>query len=137
MTASPASTANPARPAPVVIAAVVDFILILIFAAVGRDAHARGDVVTGVFLTAWPFLVGLAAGWLAFRVWRRPFGVLAAGVPVWLCSLVAGMVLRLATGQTVVPAFVMVALVSLGILLVGYRGLLALLARLTRRSART
>lgn len=133
---SPARTRAAGR-APAVIAAVVDSVLILVFAAIGRDAHERGDIITGVFLTAWPFLVGAAAGWVAFRLWRHPFALLGAGIPVWLGSVAVGMLLRLATGQTVVLAFVIVALLSLGILLVGYRALLALLARFANRPART
>jgi hypothetical protein len=52
---------------------------------------------------------------------------------VWLGSLVGGMVLRALTGQTVVVPFVVVALLSLGLLLLGYRALYALVAR--RRGA--
>ena len=40
------------------LAACADAALILVFAAIGRDAHQRGDVVIGVFSTAWPFLAG-------------------------------------------------------------------------------
>jgi len=106
-------------------AAVADLLLILVFAAVGRDAHQRGDVVSGVLLTAWPFLAGAAAGWLAARAWRDPLSVRRSGLAVWLGSLVGGMLLRAATGQTVVLPFVIVALLSLGVLLVGYRLVIA------------
>lgn len=119
------------------IAAIADSVLILLFAAIGRGAHERGDVILGVFLTAWPFLAGAAAGWLVFRVWRRPLAVRSAGLPVWISSVVIGMLLRFLTGQAVVPAFVIVALISLGILLPGYRLLLAGLARLSKRPARS
>jgi peptidoglycan/LPS O-acetylase OafA/YrhL len=102
-------------------AATADALLILVFAAVGRDAHQRGDVVTGVLLTAWPFLAGAALAWLAARAWRNPLSVRRAGLPVWFGALVGGMVLRLLTGQTVVLPFIIVALLSLGLLLVGWR----------------
>jgi peptidoglycan/LPS O-acetylase OafA/YrhL len=117
----------------VIAAAAADFLLILVFAAIGRDAHARGDIISGVFLTAWPFLAGAAAGWVAGRAWRAPMSLPRAGLWVWLGSLVGGMVLRALTGQTVVVAFVVVALLSLGLLLLGYRALYALVAR--RRGA--
>jgi peptidoglycan/LPS O-acetylase OafA/YrhL len=106
-------------------AAVTDLVLILVFAAIGRDAHQRGDVVSGVLLTAWPFLAGAAAGWLAARAWRDPLSVRRSGLAVWLGSLVGGMLLRAVTGQTVVLPFVIVALLSLGVLLVGYRLVIA------------
>ncbi len=113
-------------------AALADIVLILVFAAIGRDAHQRGDVVTGVLLTAWPFLAGAAAGWLATRAWRHPLSVRRAGLGVWLGSVAVGMLLRAVTGQTVVLPFIIVALLSLGILLLGYRLLLAGIRR--RRS---
>jgi hypothetical protein len=113
-------------------AALADAILILIFAAIGRDAHQRADVIIGVFLTAWPFLAGAALAWLAARAWRRPLSV-PAGVAIWLGAVGGGMILRALTGQTVVLAFVIVALLSLGLFLVGYRALLAL-ARRFRKS---
>jgi hypothetical protein len=102
-------------------AAITDAVLILVFAAVGRDAHQRGDVVAGVFLTAWPFLAGAALGWVASRAWRHPLSVRRAGLAVWLGALAGGMALRLLTNQTVVLPFIIVALLSLGLLLVGWR----------------
>ncbi|ELT43287.1 DUF3054 domain-containing protein [Arthrobacter nitrophenolicus] len=117
--------AKPSLTAVAAAAAVADLVLILVFAAVGRDAHQRGDVVSGVLLTAWPFLAGAAAGWLAARAWRDPLSVRRSGLAVWLGSLVGGMLLRAVTGQTVVLPFVIVALLSLGVLLVGYRLVIA------------
>lgn len=102
-------------------AAIADAVLILVFAAIGRDAHQRGDVVAGVLLTAWPFLAGAALGWLAARAWRNPLSVRRTGLAVWIGALAGGMVLRLLTGQTVVLPFIIVALLSLGLLLVGWR----------------
>lgn len=110
-------------------AALVDVVLILVFAAVGRDAHHRGDVVTGVLLTAWPFLLGATAGWAAARAWRNPFSPTRAGVPVWLGALVGGMLLRAVTGQSVVLPFIIVATLSLAVLLLGYRLVAALIGR--------
>ena len=125
------------RPAPgprglVVAAAVADVVLILVFAAIGRDAHARDGIITGVFLTAWPFLAGAAAGWLVTRAWRAPMSLRPAGIGAWLGSLIGGMLLRALTGQTVVVPFVVVALLSLGVLLMGYRALYRIIRR--RRS---
>jgi peptidoglycan/LPS O-acetylase OafA/YrhL len=109
-------------------AALADAVLIMVFAAIGRDAHHRGDIVSGVFLTAWPFLAGAAIAWLLGIVRRRPLS-LSAGVAVWLGTVAVGMILRAVTGQSVVVAFVIVALLSLGLFLLGYRALLALVRR--------
>ena len=109
-------------PAKIVLAAAAaDTVLILAFAAIGRDAHHRENPVPGVFLTAWPFLAGAALGWIAAKAWRSPLSVRRAGVAVWLGSLVGGMLLRGLTGQTLVLPFVIVATLSLGLFLVGYR----------------
>ncbi|TLM86416.1 DUF3054 domain-containing protein [Pseudarthrobacter sp. NamE2] len=118
LNAKPTGTASPVTVAGAV---MTDAVLILVFAAIGRDAHQRGDVVAGVLLTAWPFLAGAAAGWLITCAWRHPLSVRKAGIGVWLGSLVVGMLLRAITNQTVVLPFVIVALISLGVLLLGYR----------------
>ncbi|WP_454698677.1 DUF3054 domain-containing protein [Arthrobacter humicola] len=117
----------------VVLAALADAVLILAFAAIGRDAHQRGDVIIGVFLTAWPFLAGAAIAWLAMRLWRAPLRIWPAGVTVWLGAVVLGMALRAVTGQTVVLPFIVVALLSLGTFLVGYRLIVAGFRRLAGR----
>jgi peptidoglycan/LPS O-acetylase OafA/YrhL len=115
----------------VIAAALSDAFLILVFAGIGRDAHQRGDIVTGVFLTAWPFLAGGAIAWFAGRAWRNPLSM-ASGAVIWLGAVAGGMVLRALTGQSVVFAFVIVALLSLALFLLGYRALIALVRRLRR-----
>ncbi|WP_104138488.1 DUF3054 domain-containing protein [Arthrobacter sp. ZGTC131] len=133
------STEEPAtlRSTPRLIAATAaaDTVLILTFAAIGRDAHSRGEPVAGVLLTAWPFLAGAAAAWLLLRLWRRPLALWPAGVAVWLGAVGIGMLLRASTGQAVVLPFIIVALLSLAVFLLGYRLLVAGLLRL-RRSRR-
>jgi hypothetical protein len=119
-----------------VLAACADAALILLFAAIGRDAHQRGDVVTGVLATAWPFLAGAAVSWLALRIWRSPLALWPAGVGVWLGAVTVGMLLRAVTGQTVVLPFVIVALLSLGLFLLGYRLLAAVIRRRNTRRGR-
>jgi hypothetical protein len=117
-------------------AAAADLVLILVFAAIGRDAHARGDVITGAFITAWPFLAGAGVAWVVMRVWRSPYAVWPSGVGVWISAVLIGMLLRAVTGQTVVLPFVIVALISLGVFLLGFRVLLALIVRTSRKRQR-
>jgi len=126
-------TRKPSAKRAVVLAAVADVALILLFAAVGRDAHQRGEIFTGVLATAWPFLAGAAAAWFALKAWRQPLAVWPAGVVIWLGSVAVGMVLRAVTGQTVVLPFVIVALLALGVLLLGYRLAAAGVARFQAR----
>jgi peptidoglycan/LPS O-acetylase OafA/YrhL len=123
---SRSSARNPSLKRAALLGAVADVALILVFAAIGREAHQRGEIVAGILGTAWPFLAGAAASWLVLRVWRAPLALWPAGVGVWLGTVAAGMALRAVTGQTVVLPFVIVALLALGVFLLGYR----LLARL-------
>ncbi|HEX5190006.1 MAG TPA: DUF3054 domain-containing protein [Streptosporangiaceae bacterium] len=106
-----------------VLAAALDVCLVLAFVLIGRASHHDGGRPAGFARTAWPFLAGLAAGWLATRAWRRPVALLPAGAGIWLCTVAAGMALRAATGQGVAVAFVGVALAFLGVFLLGWRTL--------------
>ena len=114
---------------------VVDAALVVLFAAVGRRSHAESGAVLGVLLTAWPFLAGTVLGWVVAVAWRRraPLGV-RDGVPVWVCAVAAGMLLRVATGTGTAFSFVVVATVVLGVFLLGWRAL-ATLARRRRPAA--
>lgn len=123
-----------ARSTTALLALAVDAALVVLFAGAGRSEHAREATAAGLFATAWPFLAGLALAWAVALVWRRPLGVLRAGVPVWIGAVAIGMLLRLATGQGIAPAFITVATLVLGALLVGWRLVAALVRRLTRRS---
>jgi hypothetical protein len=116
------------------LAAGLDCCCVLVFVIIGRASHAHGDHVAGIASTAWPFLAGLAAGWLAVRAWRRPFGLVPAGVGAWLGTVALGMVLRVVAGQGTAVAFVLVALGFLGLFLLGWR--LVALGILRRRRCR-
>jgi Protein of unknown function (DUF3054) len=111
------------------LAAVLDLCCVLAFVIIGRASHAHGESLGGITSTAWPFLAGLALGWLAVRAWRRPVALAPSGVGAWLGAAGLGMALRVAAGQGTAVAFVLVALAFLGLFLLGWR----LGARLTRR----
>ncbi len=102
-------------------ALVVDAVLVVVFAIVGRASHAEGLTLAGVWGTAWPFLAGLAAGWVAARAWRHPLSAWPTGVVIWAAVLAFGMLLRLLSGQGTALAFVVVAALTLALFLVGWR----------------
>ena len=108
---------------------VLDVVAVVVFAAVGRRSHAEGDTVAGVLGTAWPFLVGTASGWLVARAWARPGRVWPSGIVVWLSTVVVGMLLRRLTGDGTAASFVVVALVVLGVFLLGWRAARQLVVR--------
>ncbi|GMA26606.1 hypothetical protein GCM10025864_43650 [Luteimicrobium album] len=129
---SPRAAAPPWRPA--VLAALADVVWVVAFAAIGRRSHDEHEGIAGVLATAWPFLVGVAVGWLVARAWRRPLALWPTAVAVWAATWAVGMLLRLATGQGIAPSFQVVAAVFLGLGLVGWRALAWVVAR--RRPAR-
>ena len=103
------------------LAAVLDVGCVLVFVIIGRDSHAKGESLAGIASTAWPFLAGLAFGWLAARAWRQPVRLWPAGVGAWLGTVALGMLLRVVSGQGTAPAFIGVALAFLGLFLLGWR----------------
>jgi hypothetical protein len=109
------------RPSRLLPPAVLDICFVLAFVIIGRAAHTKGEALAGIASTAWPFLTGLAIGWLAARAWRRPAELLPAGVSAWLCTVAFGMVLRVVSGQGTAFAFILVALAFLGLFLLGWR----------------
>lgn len=123
-------SAERAVPASVIVPASLDAVLVLVFALVGRASHGEG--LLGVLTTWWPFLGGLAIGWLVLRAWRSPRRIVWTGIGVWLCTVAGGMLLRLASGQGVQPSFIIVATIVLGLFLLGWRAIALLAARLRR-----
>ena len=114
------------------LALVLDAVLVVVFAAIGRATH-DGDVLgpfgSGLATTAWPFVAALLVGWLVTRAWRRPTAVVRTGLPVWAITVALGMVLRALSGQGVAVAFIIVATLTLALLLLGWRGIARLAGR--------
>jgi FtsH-binding integral membrane protein len=114
------------------LAVALDVCCVLIFVIIGRANHAKGDTLGGITSTAWPFLAGLAVGWVLSRAWRRPIALRPAGVIVWLVTVALGMMLRVVSGQGTAVAFIVVALAFLGLCLLGWRLVWKLVARARR-----
>jgi hypothetical protein len=124
------------------LAVALDVMWVLVFVVIGRASHAKGEYLGGIASTAWPFLAGLGAGWLALAALRPrsreatplpAFGVVPAGVVAWLATVAIGMTLRVISGQGTAVAFIAVALAFLGLSLLGWRLLLRGAARLALR----
>lgn len=99
----------------------IDIVLVVLFAVAGRASHDEGLTVAGIAHTAWPFLVGLLVGWALVLVLRRAPGSLTSGVILWLSTLVGGMLLRVVSDAGTATAFVVVATLVTGALLIGSR----------------
>jgi hypothetical protein len=104
----------------------VDILVVLVFVAIGRTVHSRGLSLGGLVSTAWPFISGLAVGWLGL-VWRsRDTSSLLSGFVVLISTVAIGMALRVVSGQGTAVAFIFVAVAFLGAAMLGGRMALAL-----------
>lgn len=120
------------------LAAAIDAVAVVVFVAAGRSSHAEALSLAGLAETAWPFLGGALVGWLIAGLltgggWRSPLAPVRTGLVVWLSTVATGMLLRVVSGQGTAFAFIVVAAVVLGILLVGWRALAILIRRLRSR----
>ena len=110
-------------------ALALDAVLVVAFVVIGRTSHDEGSYLAGTASTAWPFLAALVLGWLAVRGWRRPRAVWPTGVLVLAVTVVGAMALRTWIGSGAPLSFVVVTTVVLGVFLLGWRGVAAVVAR--------
>ena len=108
------------KPGTIALCFALDVILVTIFAAIGRASHGE-QTFAGLWQTAWPFLAALVVGWLVTLAWRAPAAPVRTGLGVWAVTVVGGMLLRVAFGQGIAPAFIVVAATVLLVFLVGWR----------------
>jgi len=112
---------------------VLDAVLVVVFASLGRGSHQESLSLGGIALTAWPFLVGLVVAWavtaLVRGVRERGLASLTAGLVVWPLTVVLGMIVRVASGRTAHWSFILVATITLAVLLLGWRALATVIAR--------
>ena len=117
-------------------AAAVDVLALVLFVVIGRASHHHGETVEGVASTAWPFAVGLGAGWALVTAAARFRGggavsppSLPGGGAVCVVTVAIGMTLRVVAGQGTAPAFIAVATGFLGAVMVAGRIVVDALAR--------
>jgi len=105
----------------------LDVSSVLLFVAVGRRNHNEGNTIAGVVDVALPFLIALIVAWTTSQAWRKP-SVLPTGIIVWLITVVLGLLLRnLVFDRGIALPFVIVATLTLGFLLVGWRAIFRLI----------
>ncbi|SKA98914.1 Protein of unknown function [Agreia bicolorata] len=123
-----------ASPRLAISAAAADLVLVLVFVLIGRGSHEEGFTLLGTLNTAWPFVTGLALGWLVSRAWRAPLSMRRAALPVWAFTVVIGVALRAVSGQGVAVSFVIVTAIVLAAFLLGWRLIATVVSR--RRARR-
>lgn len=114
------AAAVPARR--IVVSAVLDAALIVLFVILGRKSHHEdGSFIASTMRVAAPFLIGAAVGWVVARAWREPQSS-TTGIVVWLSTIVVGMVLRhWAFHRGTALPFIIVASCFTLVFLVGWR----------------
>lgn len=112
---------------------VVDLVAVLAFVVIGRRSHAEGLDLPGLLVTLWPFAVGTVVGWVTVVGVRWPLVALRSGAVVWVSTVVLGVLLRVVSGQGVQVSFVVVTIVVLGVFVVGWRAVVALVRRRSSR----
>lgn len=110
-------------------AVLVDVVLVVVFAAIGRASHDEGLAPVAVATVAWPFLVGALVGWMLLVVVIAKRSWWVEGIVVWVCTLVLGMMMRVISGGGAQTSFVLVAGLFLALFLLGWRAIAALVLR--------
>jgi hypothetical protein len=105
------------------VAIVIDVVLLVAFAAVGRSAHDEGSAVSTTLAVAWPFV----AAWLVFA-WQPNIVAPRAGL-TWIAAWPLALILRHLSGRGDAPAFAIVLLVIPLLALTGWRGAARLVSR--------
>ena len=100
-------------------ALVADLVAVLVFVLVGRRSHDEGSALAGTVATAWPFVVGAAAGEVAAL--RLPPRSLRTGAVVVAGAVAVGLPLRRLAGGGTPVSFVLVATTALALLVLGWR----------------
>ncbi len=118
-----------------VAAVVADLVCVLAFAVAGKGSHEPGAAATVVLAIVWPFaLAALAAHAGLYRAGRAGEILWPAGVVVLATTYVLGMVLRVASGRGIAPAFLVVAVVFLAVTMLGWRAVARAVAARRARS---
>ncbi|WP_232662470.1 DUF3054 domain-containing protein [Pseudonocardia sp. TRM90224] len=118
------------------LALAADVVAVIVFAAVGRITHsAEADDLLGLVATIAPFAVGLGAAWATSAVRTLPAGFVAGAV-VLAGTAGIGLLLRFAFTGTLPFTFAVVTVISLAVLMLGWRALSALVALRTRGPVR-
>ena len=110
------------------LAVAADMTAVVVFAAIGRVSHHEPDGLLPLLGTASPFLAGLATAWVHPALRHDPVrlrsGLIALGGAAGV-----GLLLRAGFEGQLPLTFATITVVTLGLLLVGWRGLSAVVAR--------
>ena len=114
-----------------IIAGVIDVVAVVVFVVIGQRNHDGSSDIYGIINLAAPFLIALLTSWVVLRTWRGPLNR-ASFVATWVITVAGGLFLRrVVFDRGIATAFIIVTVITLGLLL----GLGRLLSR--KLSAKT
>ena len=100
-----------------IIAGVVDVVAVVVFVVIGQRNHDGSSDVYGIINLAAPFLIALLTSWVILRTWRGPFNR-ASFVATWVITVAGGLFLRrVVFDRGIAMAFIIVTVITLGLLL--------------------
>jgi len=117
------------------LALAADLVAVVVFAAIGRLNHAESGDLWGLLGTVAPFAIGLGAAWATPWVRADPSG-LRAGVVALAGTVLVGLAVRAGFTGSLPPSFAVVTLISLAVLLLGWRALSLVVARRSAQRVR-
>lgn len=112
---------------------VMDFLVVCVFAAIGRLSHQEANDIFAIWDTAWPFVLGMFVGWgFSYAVYLissedyhqsnfQGLKIWPTGVIIWICTLLFGMLFRYFFHAGVSFPFVLVAGFFTAVMLLGWR----------------
>jgi len=100
-----------------IIAGVVDVVAVVVFVVIGQRNHDGSSDVYGIINLAAPFLIAVLTSWVILRTWRGPFNR-ASFVATWVITVAGGLFLRrVVFDRGIAMAFIIVTVITLGLLL--------------------
>lgn len=115
-------------------ALAADVVAIAVFALFARIAHQTDDMPLNFFgwlSTLWPFLVGVALSWVIIIAakWNGD-RIIPAGISAWIVTVVVGLgIWTVRHGEFPHWSFILVATISSGLLMLGWRAIAGALGR--------
>ena len=89
----------------------------MVFVVIGQRNHDGSSDVYGIINLAAPFLIALLTSWVVLRTWRGPFNR-ASFVATWVITVAGGLFLRrVVFDRGIATAFIIVTVITLGLLL--------------------
>ncbi|MBK8462895.1 MAG: DUF3054 domain-containing protein [Nigerium sp.] len=111
------------------VAILLDLVLVVAFAVIGRASHGESLDYEGIQRTALPFVAGLLIAWIGFLLKRHTGITVTNGVFAWAMTVAIGILFRLLLGSTAELGFIIVTALFLAATLIGWRAIWWLVVR--------